>query len=75
MNTLLTIGFIGFAIGLALLLLSNLMYVRRTHDQDYLKRVWLAKRMLTDQEYLLNRAGFVIAYGMAALSALYLISL
>jgi hypothetical protein len=73
MNTLLITGFIGFTIGLILLVFSNLMYVRRTHDKECLKRIWLSKGMLTEREYLLNRAGFVITYGIAALSALYLL--
>lgn len=74
MNTILTAGFIAFIIGFLLLLLSNFMYVRRTHDKEYLRRVWLTKEMLTDREHLLNRTGFAITYGIAALGALYVLT-
>ena len=73
MNTILITGLIGFIIGFLLLILSNIMYMRRTHDKDYLRRVWLSKEILTDKEHLLNRTGFAITYGIAALWALYVL--
>ena len=74
MNTILIMGLIGFIIGFLLLILSNLMYVQRTHDKNYLRRIWLSKEILTEKEHLLNRAGFIITYGITALGAIYVLT-
>ena len=45
-------------IGLILLIISNVMYFQRTKDKEELKKFWLAKDVLTRNEYLANRIGF-----------------
>ena len=45
-------------IGLILLIISNVMYFQRTKDKEELKKFWLAKNVLTRNEYLANRIGF-----------------
>ena len=48
-------------IGLILLIISNVMYFQRTKDKEELKKFWLAKDVLTRNEYLANRIGFGLA--------------
>ena len=49
------------AIGVALLCVSLVMYQTRTHDEKFLTRFWLGRRLLTSREYVLNRVGFTLA--------------
>lgn len=51
------------AVGLVSLGVSNAMYFARTHDQDFLRRFWLGREILTQSEYILNRVGFALALG------------
>ena len=67
----LNISIILFIIGLILLIVSNVMYYRRTRDKDYIKKFWLSKSILTKSEYYLNRVGFaftcIVTIGMASI--------
>jgi hypothetical protein len=47
--------------GIGLLVASNVMYARRTHDPQLLGRFWLHRTLLTPREHLLNRVGFSLA--------------
>jgi len=54
------IMFLGLAVlGIILLIVSNIMYFKRTKDQQ-LSRFWLGKELLTQNEYVMNRGGFVL---------------
>jgi len=57
------LGFFGFI----LLVISNAMYYKRTKDKNYLKRLWLTKDMLSKNEYIINKTGFVLSYGVLIL--------
>ena len=48
-------------IGVILVIISNVMYFQRTKDREELKKFWLAKDVLTRNEYLANRIGFGLA--------------
>ncbi len=45
------------AVGITLLIASNVMYYRRTRDPAYGSRFWLGRDVLTRREYLMNRWG------------------
>jgi uncharacterized protein YjeT (DUF2065 family) len=61
-------GTVPAFLGLVFLIVSNIMYFRRTHD---IKWFWLAKHLLTAPEYILNRFGFALTVaGLVALLAL-----
>lgn len=47
--------------GLALAILSLVLYWRRTRDREIWSRLWLSRGLLTRSEYVLNRIGFAIA--------------
>lgn len=52
--------FLGLAVlGIILLIISNIMYFIRTKDQQ-LSRFWLGKELLTRNEYVMNRGGFIL---------------
>jgi hypothetical protein len=50
-------AFVGWAIFIA----SEIRYVRRTRDRKVRRRIWLSREILTEQEYLMNRVGLVVA--------------
>jgi hypothetical protein len=52
-----TIGLVGLALGI----LSLVLYWRRTHDRQLWERLWLSRGSLSPSEYVLNRLGFAIA--------------
>jgi hypothetical protein len=52
-----SIGTVGIALGI----LSLVLYWRRTHDREFWSRLWLSRGLLTRSEYVLNRVGFAIA--------------
>ncbi len=59
-------------IGITLLIISNVSYFRRMHDQAFGGgRFWLRADVLTRREYLMNRSGFglTVAAIIAMLSA------
>lgn len=64
MQLIILAGTIGIIFGAVFLLLSNMLYYRRTREKYYLKRIWLPKHVLTTTEYILNRSGFALAYGI-----------
>lgn len=74
MLKLLYIGVAIGSIGMVLLVASNAMYYMRTKDKINIKRIWLSKDILSKNEYILNRTGFVLTYGMLALISIMLIS-
>lgn len=47
-------------VGIAMLTMSNAMYSARTKDNQVWRKFWLGKDILTKNEYILNRVGFVI---------------
>jgi hypothetical protein len=63
-QALIYIGIALGVIGVALLITSNIMYYIRTRDKNYIKRFWLKKEILTKNEHILNRVGFVLTYGL-----------
>ena len=52
-------------VGVALGVLSLVLYWRRTHDRTFWSRLWLSRGLLTRSEYVLNRIGFAIAIAAA----------
>jgi hypothetical protein len=54
------IGIVMVIIGLPLLLLSNVMYYKRTQDKGIMSRFWLSRNILSRNEYILNRIGFFL---------------
>ena len=48
------IGIVMVIIGLPLLLLSNVMYYKRTQDKGIMSRFWLSRNILSRNEYILN---------------------
>ena len=56
--------------GIVLLVVSNVIYARRTQDPELRTRFWLPKARLTPREYILNRLGFALAVATLPLLAL-----
>ncbi len=56
MHPLLPLG-VG-VVGLALIVVSIVMYYVRTRDEQLFQRFWLGKDLLSDLEYWMNRIGF-----------------
>ena len=54
-------------VGLALGILSLVLYWRRTHDRQFWSRLWFSRGLLTRSEYVLNRVGFAIVIVAAIL--------
>ena len=72
-QVILNIGIALAVIGILLLITSNVMYYKRTKDKGYIKRFWLKKEILTKNEYILNRVGFSLSYGVVTAFVIFII--
>ncbi len=50
-------GLVPSVVGLAFVIISNIMYFKRTRD---IKWLWLGKHLLTAPEYVVNRFGLAL---------------
>ncbi|HKK05972.1 MAG TPA: hypothetical protein VKA50_09005 [Gammaproteobacteria bacterium] len=57
-----SIALLGAYAGVALLILSLVLYVFRTGDRRALGRLWCAREELTRTEGIINRAGLILAF-------------
>jgi len=66
-RALLAIPIVCGLAGIAMLVVSNVMYVRRTRTSPFNGPFWLRRTVLTPREYLLNRLGFGLALAVLPL--------
>ena len=60
MNNIDIISNVIFIFGLLMLVLSLVLYVKRTGDKTIIKKFWASKKELNSLELWMNRLGFVM---------------